>query len=77
MMGANYRKPNQEIEISMIPKWMNLTMRVCKWFIYLTPFVMTSVMLIAISELTFWYNWLLTSMWILSLSNIVRIVDEK
>ena len=77
MMGANYRKPNQDVEIEMMPKWMNITMIICKWFIYTMPFIITSVMFFMKSEMTLWDNWLLTCVYLLSLANIITMVNEK
>ncbi len=77
MMGANYRKPNQEIEINVIPKWMSITMTVCKWFVCIAPFIITSVMWFSISELTTWDNWLLTCIYSLSVANIINMTDKK
>ena len=76
MMGANYRKPNQEMEINVIPRWMSITMTICKWFIYTMPFIITSVMFFSISELTMWDNWLLTCIYLLSLANIINMTDK-
>ena len=39
------------IKINMMPKWMNITMIICKWFVYVMPFIITSVMFFSISEL--------------------------
>ena len=52
MMGANYRKPNQDMKIDMMPKWMDTIMIICKWFIYTMPFIITSVMFFMKSEMT-------------------------
>ena len=64
------------IKINMMPKWMNVTMTKCKWFIYVMPFIITSVMFFSISELTTWDNWLLTCMYLLSLANIINMTDK-
>ena len=64
------------IKINMMPKWMNVTMTICKWFIYVMPFIITSVMFFSISELTTWDNWLLTCMYLLSLANIINMTDK-
>ena len=77
MMGANYRKPNQqEFQFNLVPKWMNITMQICKWFIYTMPFIITSIMFFSISELTTWDNWLLTCIYLLSLSNLINSIDK-
>ena len=65
------------IKISMMPKWMDTVMMICKWFIYTMPFVITSVMFLMKSEMTLWDNWLLTCVYLLSLANIITMVNEK
>ena len=77
MMGANYKKPKREMEFDFIPKWMNVAMIICKWFIYTMPFVITSVMFFLKPEMTLWDNWLLTCVYLLSLVNIINMVNEK
>ena len=65
------------IKINIIPKWMNITMTVCKWFVCIVPFIITSVMWFSISELTTWDNWLLTCIYSLSVANIINMTDKK
>ena len=39
MMGANYgRRKEDEMNISLIPNWMDKLMTVCKYFLYIVPF---------------------------------------
>ena len=77
MMGANYKKPNQEMQISMMPKWMDTLMIICKWFICTMPFIIASIMFLFKPEMTLWDNWLLTCVYLLSLANIITMVNEK
>ena len=65
------------IKISMMPKWMDTVMMICKWFIYTMPFVIASIMFFLKSEMTLWDNWLLTCVYLLSLANIITMVNEK
>ena len=65
------------IKINIIPNWMNITMTVCKWFVCIVPFIITSVMWFSISELTTWDNWLLTCIYSLSVANIINMTDKK
>ena len=63
--------------ISMIPRWMNITMIICKWFICTMPFIICSFMYIFQSEMSLWDNFLLTSVYLLSLSNIINCLDNS
>ena len=61
--------------IEMIPRWMNITIIICKWFICTMPFVICSFMFFFQSEMSLWDNLLLTSVYLLSLSNIINSLD--
>ena len=61
----------------MMPMWMKMTMILCKWAICILPFVICSILFILKSEMTMWDNWILTCVYLLSLANIIHIVDEK
>ena len=77
MMGANYgRRKNDDNGISMIPRWMDITMIICKWVICKIPFVVCSIMFFFQSEMSLCYNFLLTSVYLLSLSNIINCLDN-
>ena len=62
--------------VSMMPKWMIITMTICKWFVCVMPFIITSVMFFSISEFTMWDNWLLTSIYLLSLDNVINMTNN-
>ena len=62
--------------ISMIPRWMNITMIICKSFICTMPFIICSFMYFFQSEMSLWDNWLLTSVYLLSLSNLINSLDN-
>ena len=77
MMGVNYgRRKNDNNGISMIPRWMNITMIICKWFITMIPFVICSLMYFFQSEMSLWDNMLLTCVYLLSLSSIINSLDN-
>ena len=65
------------IKISMMPKWMDMVMMICKWFIYTMPFVIASIMFFLKSEMTLWDNWLLTCVYLMSLANIINMTGTK
>jgi len=58
------------------PKWMKVSLLICKWFISIIPFIITSVMFISATEMTMWDNWMLTCVYILSLSNVINCLDN-
>jgi len=72
MMGANYRKPNQEMEIDILPKWMKISFFVLKWTMIFFPMVISALMLYVDNNNLMW-----TCIWILSCSQMIRLSDEK
>jgi len=76
MMGANYRKPNQDVKIEMMPRWMNITLYVMKWMMTMLPFIICSIMMF-VSEMSTTENWMWTCIYIMSLVNIIKMADEK
>ena len=58
------------------PKWMKLSLMVCKLFICIMPFIITSIMFFFKTEMSLWDNWLLTCVYLLSLSNVINCLDN-
>ena len=78
MMGVNYgRRKNDNNGISMIPRWMDITMIICKWFIHTIPFIITSFMFFFQTEMSLWDNMLLTCVYLLSLSSVLNILGDE
>ena len=73
--NTNYKRRRDDVKISMIPRWMDITMIVCKWLIGIIPFIVCSLMYLFQSEMSLWDNLLLTSVYLLSLSNIINSLD--
>ena len=74
MMGANYGRredDNKGFTINMIPKWLTITMIVCKGFLLLTPFTISSIMLVAENTSLIW-----NCVWCLSLLKIIDFANE-
>ena len=74
MMGTNYGRrqdDNNGFTISMIPKWLSITMIVCKGFLLLTPFTISSIMLVAENTSLIW-----NCVWCLSLLKIIDFANE-
>ena len=62
--------------ISMMPRWMTLSMMVLKWMMVMLPFVICSIMMF-VTEMSMTENWMWTCIYIMSLMNIIRMADEK
>jgi hypothetical protein len=76
MANKTYKRRRNDVKIDMFPRWLDVTMIICKWFILLTPFVMASVMTMFHSYESAWDNWLVTCVYLLSLSNLIHYLDN-
>ena len=74
--SKDMRRRHNDVKIDMFPKWLDITMVICKWFILLTPFVMASVMTMFHSYEYSWSNWLVTCVYLLSLGNLIHYLDN-
>ena len=75
MMGANYKKPNQEMQINMIPGWMNTTLNICKYFLYIVPFICCSIAMF-FEGTNLGNSYMLTAVYCLSLLNLMRLTEK-
>mgnify|MGYP001368646306 CR=1 FL=1 len=75
-MKSNWKRRRDDVKISMVPDWMNITMIVCKWIICVMPFVICSLLMFFQSEMSLWDNMLLTCVYLLSLSSVINIVSD-
>ena len=64
-------------DVDMMPMWMKISMMICKWFICVMPFIICSILFLFKSEMTLWDNMLLTVIYLLSLSSVLNVIDEK
>ena len=77
MMGANYgrRKEDREMGISMLPQWMDRLMNVCKYFLYIIPFLCCSIAMLLEGTLTS-HSYVLTAVWCLSLLKLIELTEK-
>ena len=76
MMGANYgRRKEDEMNISLIPNWMDKLMTVCKYFLYIIPFLCCSIAMLIEGTLTS-QSYVLTAVWCLSLLKLIELTDK-
>ena len=75
MMGANYKKPNQEMQINMIPGWMNTTLNICKYFLYVVPFICCSIAMLVEGTSTS-QSYVLTAVYCLSLLKLIEMTNK-
>ena len=77
MMGANYgrRKEDREMGISMLPQWMDKLMNVCKYFLYIVPFLCCSIAMF-FEGTNLGNSYMLTAVYCLSLLNLMRLTEK-
>tara|TARA_Y100000992_G_scaffold220461_1_gene152773 strand:- start:245 stop:478 length:234 start_codon:yes stop_codon:yes gene_type:complete len=77
MMGANYgrRKEDRDGGISMLPQWMDRLMNVCKYFLYIIPFLCCSIAMLLEGTLTS-HSYVLTAVWCLSLLKLIELTEK-
>ena len=77
MMGANYgrRKEDRDGGISMLPRWIDTVMNVCKYFLYIVPFLCCSIAMLLEGTLTS-QSYVLTAVWCLSLLKLIELVEK-
>ena len=63
-------------DVSMMPRWMTLSMVVLKWMMVMLPFVICSIMLF-VTEMNTNQEWMWTCVYIMSLMNIINMADKK
>jgi hypothetical protein len=75
MMGANYgRRKEDEMNISLLPNWMDKLMKVCKYFLYIVPFICCSIAMLLEGTSTS-QSYILTAVYCLSLLKLIDLTD--
>ena len=58
------------------PRWMRVSLLICRWLMCVLPFVVCSIMFFFQTEMSLWDNWLLTAVYLLSLSNVINCLED-
>ena len=78
MMGANYKKPNQEeFQFNLIPKWLRITMIIVKGSLVIIPFIVSSIAMFWESNMNIMESGIWNCIWMFSLLHMINYVDEK
>ena len=76
MMGANYgRRKEDEMNISLLPNWVDKLMKVCKYFLYIVPFICCSIAMLVEGTPTS-QSYVLTAVYCLSLLKLIELADK-
>ena len=71
----NRRKEDREMGISMLPQWVDTMMNVCKYFLYIVPFLCCCIAMLLEGTLTS-QSYVLTAVWCLSLLKLIELVEK-
>ena len=66
---------DKQNSISLMPKWLNKVMNVCKYFLYIIPFICCSIAMLIEGTLTS-QSYVLTAVWCLSLLKLVELTEK-
>ncbi len=71
----NRRKEDREMGISMLPQWMDTVMNICRYFLFIVPFLCCSIAMLLEGTSTS-YSYILTAVWCLSLLKLIDLVEK-
>jgi len=78
MTSKNRSRRKEDRRWSVTPRWVNKVMTVCKYFLYVVPFLSCSVaMWLEGSDTLLSQSYVLTAVWCLSLMKLVDLIDDK
>ena len=71
----NRRKEDREMGISMLPQWVDIMMNICKYFLYIVPFLCCCIAMLLEGTLTS-QSYVLTAVWCLSLLKLIELTEK-
>ena len=71
----NRRKEDREMGISMLPQWVDTIMNICRYFLFVVPFLCCSIAMLLEGTPTS-YSYILTAVWCLSLLKLIDLVEK-
>jgi len=60
----------------MAPRWMVASLMILKWMMVMLPFIICSVVMF-VTEMSTTQEWMWTCIYIMSLTNIIKMADGK
>ena len=66
---------DKQNSISLMPKWLNKVMNVCKYFLYIIPFICCSIAMLIEGTPTS-QSYILTAVYCLSLLKLIEMTDK-
>ena len=73
--NKKYVRRYDDVKISMVPDWVDNVMNVCKYFLYIVPFLCCCIAMLLEGTLTS-HSYVLTAVWCLSLLKLIELVEK-
>ena len=67
-----YSRRYNDVKINMVPDWIDTLMNVCKYFLYIVPFLCCCIAMLLEGTLTS-QSYVLTAVWCLSLLKLIEL----
>ena len=70
-----YSRRHNDVKINMVPDWIDTVMNVCKYFLYIVPFLCCCIAMLLEGTLTS-QSYVLTAVWCLSLLKLIELTEK-
>ena len=70
-----YSRRHNDVKINMVPDWIDNVMNVCKYFLYIFPFLCCCIAMLLEGTLTS-QSYVLTAVWCLSLLKLIELTEK-
>ena len=73
--SKKYSRRYDDVKINMVPDWVDTVMNVCKYFLYIVPFLCCCIAMLLEGTLTS-QSYVLTAVWCLSLLKLIELTEK-
>ena len=73
--SKKYSRRHNDVKINMVPDWIDNVMNVCKYFLYIVPFLCCCIAMLLEGTLTS-QSYVLTAVWCLSLLKLIELTEK-
>ena len=73
--NKKYSRRHNDVKINMVPDWIDTLMNVCKYFLYIVPFLCCCIAMLLEGTLTS-QSYVLTAVWCLSLLKLIELTEK-
>ena len=73
--SKKYSRRYDDVKINMVPDWIDTLMNVCKYFLYIVPFLCCCIAMLLEGTLTS-QSYVLTAVWCLSLLKLIELTEK-